>query len=443
MVPSYNSLPFDLGFLSLACWTLGLRARATVRAAAWGALGGVLFAGSCLCYLPRFALVVIPVGVLAWARGRRDSSAAASTAALLGAMVLVAVASCGWLAARGLVGELLEAIRFQAQSPALAPPPGQRLLGLLQTERARALPSTATHLLFAAAALVAATRSSARAWVGLLAVAYAVVVTGVYVRHGDKSVPAYALVYTGLCWLPLVVYPFLRRRLGALHPDVAGAAAVLFLMGAGQQAVAALTSTQAAAAGIPGLAASLLLLLLLGEAAAPEPRRLARLAVAAFCLCLAANGAAFHFYAEQNPLRVATSAFASGRLRGIRSSERFVTGWSRIDEGLRPRLRRGEFLLAYENIPLLYYLTDTRPALRATYVSSFVYAPPQQQELLDEMVRKGRIPRYAVRLMEGRADEYVSPSYSPRPQEDPINAFVLEHYRLEVLLPPFEVFRHR
>ena len=45
--------------------------------------------------------------------------------------------------------------------------------------------------------------------------------------------------------------------------------------------------------------------------------------------------------------------------------------------------------------------------------------------------------------MEGEPDEYVSPAYSSRPETDPINAFVLEHYRLEAVVPPFEVFRHR
>ena len=291
----------------------GLRARTAARAAAWGVAAGALFAVSCLCYLPRFALVAVPIGVLFVARRRRDLPLTAASAALLGTTGLVAGASVAWLAAYDLLGALVEAIRFQAQSPALSTPLAPRIAGLLRTEAARALPSAAAYLAFGVCLLAAVRRSVASLWVGLLASAAMLAPAAVYVHHGDKSVPAYALVYTGLCWLPLVAYPFLWRRLRVRRPEAAVATGVLFLVALGQQAIAGVTSTQGAAAGIPGLAASLVLLLLLWESVIPAeaaPRRLARQAAAALCAGLAANAAAFHFYAEQNPLRVETRAFA-------------------------------------------------------------------------------------------------------------------------------------
>jgi hypothetical protein len=45
--------------------------------------------------------------------------------------------------------------------------------------------------------------------------------------------------------------------------------------------------------------------------------------------------------------------------------------------------------------------------------------------------------------MPAPADEYVSPSYSARPEVDPVNAFVLPNYELEARLPLFAVFRRR
>lgn len=445
LVPSYNSLPFDFGFLSLACWCHAAR-RDGRRAIAWGIAAGVLLAASIVCYLPRVALAAVPAVVTVWAVRARDRTLAWSSGALLAASLAALGGSVAWVHAAGLLGPLVDSIRFQAGSPALSTPLGPRLLDLLRTEWARALPSALVHLAFLSAALAAARSSRApRALAALAAGASAALLVALYAASGDKTVPAYALVYTGLCALPLLAYPALRARVRAAHPELAVPADLLFLFAGAQQAIVAVTSTQRAAAGIPGLCASLVLLFLLWNALPEraEVRRTADGAVLAFCAALAVTGAAYHFYPEQNPLRSATRTFDSGRLRGIRTGERFVQAWSAIVDGLGPRLQRGEMLLAYEDIPLVYYVTGARPALAATYVSRFVYAPHQQQALLDGMIRQGRIPRYAVRLMPGRADEYVSPSYSRRPEEDPINAFVLEHYALEARYPPFEVYRHR
>jgi hypothetical protein len=445
LVPNYNSLPFDFGFLSLACWCRASRPGAR-RAIGWGLAAGVLLAASIASYLPRVALLSVPAVVMIWALRARDRAVAGSSGALLAAALVALGGSVAWLYTAGLLAPLVDAIRFQAGSPALSAPLVPRLLDLLRTESARAFPSALVHFAFLGAALAASRSPRApRALTTLVALAYAGLLSAVYARQGDTTVPAYALVYTGLCVLPLLAYPALRARVRATHPELAVPAGLLVLFAGAQQAIVSVTSTQRAAAGIPGLCASLVLLFLLWNAlpARADVRRSADRAVLAFCAALAVTGAAYHFYSEQNPLRSATRTFVSGRLRGIRTGERFVQGWSALADGLGPRLQRGEMLLAYEDIPLVYYVTGTRPALAATYVSRFVYAPHQQQALLDGMTRQGRIPRYAVRLMPGQADEYVSPSYSSRPEEDPINAFVLEHYTLEARYPPFEVYRHR
>lgn len=427
MVPNYNSLPFDLGFVSLACWLAGVRSTSP-NAVAWGSAAGVLFALSCLCYLPRLPLLLVPMVIAGLAVRARHHTLARSSVALVGFALLVYALAATWLFAAGLWTDLRQGVLFQAQSPLFKPSIAGRLSTVMYAELKRAVPSVSMHLAFWAAALVIARRgagreASARDWIGLalLVAAYGGVLAGIYLSHGDRSVPAYGFVYSGLCWLPLLSYPVLRRLVSAHGPSCALAAGIVFSIGLGQPAVAAFTSTQVAVAGIPGVAASLLLLLLSCDSPSSAATggtnlRLMRFAACGFCLCLAVTAALFHFYAEQNPLRVSTVAFEKGRMQGVRSSRRFVDGWSRIVDYLRPRLHRAEFLLAYENVPLLYYLTDTRPALRASYVTGFMYGPRQQQTLVDAMVMRGRVPRYAVRLMAGRADEYVEPAYSRVPE---------------------------
>jgi hypothetical protein len=431
-----------------------MRAPRLERARAWGAAAGVLFGLSCLCYLPRVPVLAVPLGAIVWARRRRYAALLASSTALFAGALLVWAGALAWLLGAGLAPDVLDGIRFQAESPLFTPDPMRRLGHAARVEIGRAVPAAALHLLFGAAAVGLArvtSRRGARAqWaaVALLVAAYAATVTSVYVRHGQRSVPAYAFLYAGLCWVPLALYPWLRRRLAADRPDLTVEAGLLFWMGAAQQAVATLTSTQVAAAGIPGLAASMLLLLLLCDLPDPAlgshpPVKPARAPVLGFCAALALTAALFHFYPGQSPFFVRTVAFESGRLEGLRTSRRFLRAWTGIAGYLGPRVQRGEFLLAYGNIPLLHYLTDTRPALRASYVAGFQYGAAQQGRLLETMIRRNRVPRYAVRLIPAPADEYVSPSYSTRPEVDPVNAWVLENYELEARVPPFEVFRLR
>jgi hypothetical protein len=53
MIPNYNSLPFDLGFVGLSCWIAGARSGTPSGPLVWGTLGGGFLGLSCLCYLPR------------------------------------------------------------------------------------------------------------------------------------------------------------------------------------------------------------------------------------------------------------------------------------------------------------------------------------------------------------------------------------------------------
>ena len=452
-IPNYNSLPFDLGYLALTAWLSGLRSGSPTAARAWGAAAGALFALSCLCYLPRLPLAAVPAAALGWALRRGHAPLLVSSRALLAAATAVFGAALLWLVLAGLASWVVDGIRFQAASPLFSPDPVRRLSWLWRVESQRAVPGALVQLAFWAAGLMLGRllgRGRSPWAVGGLAgltVAYALVVAGTYVRAGDRSVPAYTFVYAGLCGSSVLAYALARRRLAAYPPDVTIAAALVFWFGAGQQAVATLTSTQLTAAAIPGLATSLLLLLLLWEAPEAEATggllRASRLPAFALCLVLGATAAVFHFYPEQNPLRVRTAAFDRGRLAGLRTNRRSVRGWTGIVDYLRPRVQRGEFVLAYGNIPLLHYLTDTRPALRASYVAGFMYDGAQQGLLVEAMRRDGRVPRYAVRLLPAPPDEYVAPSYSERPEKDPVNAFVREHFEREAVVPPFEVFRRR
>jgi hypothetical protein len=458
LIPSYNSLPSDLGYVAVACWIYAAERRDAPRAWCFGLLAGLLFGLGALCYLPRVAFVAVPLGAALWTRARPQADGAglrrSSLACALGILAAFGCALLG-LAASGLSTDFARGIAWFLSLRPFGLSFAQRLYGLLAGDLPRAFASALVQAAFWTAALALCARATQRGrrawlwWLGFLLVAagYALLLVRLYDAAQDRWHWAYYRIYPGLCWLPLLAYPWLRSDLRA-EPGLTRAAGLLFVTGLTQQLLVAATSTQGTAAGVSGLAASLALLLLLAAAFARRhsitpaaARHATGVASLGLGLALAATAATRHFYADQNPFRGPQATFVDGRLAGLRSHPRYVKGWSAVVRYLAPRLVPGESLLAYDNAPLLYYATRTRPALGATYVSRALYTPAQLRALLTAMLAAKREPRYAVRLREGTEDESVW--YSTSPEEDPLNAYVLEHFELEARLPLFDVFRRR
>jgi hypothetical protein len=372
----------------------------------------------------------------------------------------------GFLTARGWLPDLLEGLRFLAGSRAFGVAPATRLELFFGRSLPAVLATAAAHGAFWGGALFlgaqaaparARRRQAFVAALGALIATYAALIAYLYLTS-ERWFSAYYLLYPGLCWLPLCAYPLLRGSLRALGPAASWGAGLVVLTALPQQVVVTLTSTQAAAAGGGGVGASLLLLALSSVAVAarlggetppsapPAPAstpggRWGAGISAALCLVLAAGAARFHFLPEHDPLVSELATFRGGRLAGLRTAPQLVTGWTELVAYLGPRVARGERLLAYTNAPLVYYATDTRPALGASVVSSLLCSPAQQAALLERMVDRGHVPRYAVRLREGTLDEAVG--YSRDPRVDPLHAFVRRHYRREARLVLFDVYRLR
>lgn len=460
LVPSYNNVPFDALFASVAAWTTGAGAARRSRAIAWGSLAGALLALGVLCHLPRGLLLGLPLAVWLWSRGRVSNGLpglGAASAACLSVSSGVVATAFALLAASGWLPDFVRALGMLTTSRVFGATLAQRVTGFLVRDAPRILGVAAAHGLFWGAALALVGRAAAAptntrrrvlaAAVGAVGLAYASSILYAYV-HGERWFSAYYLIYPGLCWLPLCAYLPLRGTLRALGPTAACGAALLVATALPQQIVVTLTSTQRAGAGAPGVGASLLLLALMSVAWTARPgfggaaaARWGARVVIGLCLALGASAAVFHFCPEENPLQAELAAFRTGRLAGVHTTEARVIGWSELSAYLSPRVARGETLLAYANVPLVYYVTDTRPALGATVVSSLLFTPAQQSVLVERMQARGGLPRYAVRLREGTLDEAVF--YSRDAARDPIHALVRRRYRLEARLSLFDVLRRR
>ena len=108
---------------------------------------------------------------------------------------------------------------------------------------------------------------------------------------------------------------------------------------------------------------------------------------------------------------------------------------------LGERVEEGEFLLAYEKIPLWHYLTRTRPALDTSMISR--RAPGEKEarrsqlalwaSSVAQMIERGRVPRFAIRTPKQAS--------SVKEADDPVHAFVARYFRRVAQFGRFEVWK--
>jgi len=151
-------------------------------------------------------------------------------------------------------------------------------------------------------------------------------------------------------------------------------------------------------------------------------------------------------YRDQPPHQL-IAKFNAPKLHGIISTPDRVTAVEDLLNFLSTKLNRGDILLAYDSIPLLYFLTDTRPALNHTWTYKN-WDALQRQEAIKIMSQRGRIPRYCVQCLIhpeliGRESFDNTAFYSVDPEIDPLHAFVRANYNPIALFYPFQVWQHK
>ena len=137
-----------------------------------------------------------------------------------------------------------------------------------------------------------------------------------------------------------------------------------------------------------------------------------------------------------------TEQFQHPRLSGVYSTPKKVRVLEELLGYLKEKLRPGDYFLAYNDIPLLYFLTHTRPAYGAVWARDD-WPIAIRRRLVDTMIAKERIPEYCVRMTafpRGGARNWQRGM--PYDEDSPLDAFVRSHYYLETIIHPFEVWHH-
>jgi len=148
-----------------------------------------------------------------------------------------------------------------------------------------------------------------------------------------------------------------------------------------------------------------------------------------FTLALRFN---FNTVYRDDPINKLTAPFSYPKLRWIKSSRQRVKQLDELLFYLSEKVKKGDYLLAYNNFPLLYYLTGTRPAYGYAWIRGNEEPRDLREKLLQKMIAEKKLPVYVVHV---KGD--------PKREDPLLNGFVHSNYFLEKIIFPFEIWHKK
>jgi hypothetical protein len=177
----------------------------------------------------------------------------------------------------------------------------------------------------------------------------------------------------------------------------------------------------------------------------PQPRRsqslLRVITTAALVLAVACVACEhYRFIYRDSPSAHLVATFRVPKFRHIRSTFERTQVIDALYDHLHPKIARGESFLAFDDVPMLYYLFDARPTYGLTWATRWTLNQASIQEL-DREFKAQPLPNYAIRALVDVA--HTVWSTAPRTNYDnyPLNETLLANYERERTIFPFEVWR--
>lgn len=459
--PSYNSLSSDLSLLALTLWLISLASNNKVRRRIFSSLGGLFCALAILSYSTLIVIVGVPlavafIGLLSFEKKQKlfyTSIPFVKVFAIVSLIVVVAVMKYG------LMGDIIDGFRMTVTSQGsisggLMSRPMAWIRELLQYAKYGLMPLGTVGL--ASFIIIKWDRPSSKWWLPLSVVVVALfgglflVISRVdWMRWFYKFVFSYAvlLALAGL---------FFNIKDGAERPDEAPWKNV-YNIGI---AWSLLLSMAYGVSSSGGLRNSLLGFTPLFVFSVIASHRITEhhisissnklgnirkillsvviLIVPLFFFGVSIEYSYYNIYREADVSRL-TEKFKHPKLKGIHSTPEKVEAVEELLRYLNGRVEPKDYFLAYNYIPMLYFLTHTRPAYGTVWARDD-WPILTRKNLLKQMIDNNKIPEYCVRMLVYPGSDWnVGMSYV---EDSPLDAFVNSHYYLEKIIYPFEIW-HR
>ena len=116
----------------------------------------------------------------------------------------------------------------------------------------------------------------------------------------------------------------------------------------------------------------------------------------------------------------------------------------RLVDAVKLNSKAGDRILAYENLPMLYYLSDRLPSTNMTWLTED-YPRSLRESILEDMISRGRLPQLVIRATYTTRDPEWPTIRSPlnwsgnQQETDPIDKYVREHYKMIQEIDGFQV----
>jgi len=146
-------------------------------------------------------------------------------------------------------------------------------------------------------------------------------------------------------------------------------------------------------------------------------------------------------YGERKPYNL-TYPFTNSKLAGIYSTPEKVIPLEKLLHYLKDKVKPGDNLLAYNDMPLLYYLTDTIPTYNTVWSIDNYWPYSLKKKLTEKMIKSGKTSEYVVRLVASPdALEYMPIAPNVFDYRMPLDEYVKKHFYLEAVIFPYEIWK--
>lgn len=166
---------------------------------------------------------------------------------------------------------------------------------------------------------------------------------------------------------------------------------------------------------------------------------------AALLLLYTFYGILVDFYPYRDSSIVELDAMpAATKLHGILTTKDRADTVDRLVEAVKLNSEAGDRILAYENLPMLYYLTDRLPSTSATWLCES-YPKSLRESILEDMINRDRLPQLVIRATYTTRHPNWPTTQDPldwkgnQQETDPIDKYVKEHYQVIQEIDGFQV----
>ncbi len=220
-----------------------------------------------------------------------------------------------------------------------------------------------------------------------------------------------------------------------------------YMLGFSSAAIYALSSTNRIASAIQGLAPLFVVSIILLRESINSKLRTTDVLLGIFLFFLFMFGLHHNLTTiyRDGPIETLNTPFQHQKLQGVYSSENRVRVLENVLDSLDAKVQRGDYLLAYYNVPLIYFLTQTRPAVAAVWVNGYHTTPKQQSLLVNRMIDEKKLPDYALRLNTTLAGDWSQtvPIIYTKDKRLTVDAFITSQYSEAEIIGPFEIWQKK